>query len=42
MFNILIARFDEDKGVWAYRLKDMFRLYLRGWFLVDVVSHREH
>lgn len=37
IFNLLTARFDENKGVWAYTLKDMFSLYLRGWFFIDVV-----
>ncbi len=37
-FNLLTARFDERTGLWAYTLGAMLRLYLRGWFLVDLVS----
>ena len=38
MLNLLTARFDENRGVWAYTLSDMFKLYLKGWFFIDVVS----
>ena len=38
VLNILTAKFDEETGVWAYKLGHMFRLYLRGWFVVDLVS----
>jgi hypothetical protein len=37
MLNLLTARFDENRGVWAYTLSDMFKLYLKGWFFIDVV-----
>jgi hypothetical protein len=38
VFNLLTARFDERTGLWAYTIGAMLRLYLRGWFLVDLVS----
>ena len=38
MLNFLIAKFDEDSGLWAYKISQMSRLYLRGWFTVDLVS----
>ena len=38
VFNLLTAKFDEQHGVWAYKLPDMLRVYLRGWFAVDLVS----
>lgn len=37
MLNLLTARFDENRGVWAYTLSDMFKLYVKGWFFIDVV-----
>ena len=37
VFNLLTAKFDEQHGVWAYKLPDMLRVYLRGWFAVDLV-----
>jgi hypothetical protein len=38
IFNMFTARFNEQQGRWAYKPKDMFMMYFRGWFFVDLVS----
>jgi hypothetical protein len=37
VFNCLTAKYDEERGLWAYKLRDMLKKYFRGWFLVDLV-----
>ena len=37
VLNLITARFDESTGLWRYSLSGMFKIYLRGWFFVDVV-----
>ena len=36
--NCLTAHYDEQRGLWVYKLEEMLRAYvLRGWFAVDLV-----